>query len=99
MEPWHSKCFDAIKSLQFGTQKDKQTGLTVPSTDILAMVSPEKESVSLGKGLKARGNVEEWLGKVEEAMRTSLKKCMKIAVQDYFNKTRPEWTIAGKRNI
>ena len=95
VQPHLAKCFDAIKSLQFGTQKDKQTGEMVPSTDILAMVSPEKESVSLGKGLKARGNVEEWLGKVEEAMCVSLKKCMKVAVQDFLTKTRPEWTIAG----
>ena len=95
VQPHLSKCFDAIKSLEFGTQKDKQTGLTVPSNDILAMVSPEKESVSLGKGLKARGNVEEWLGKVEEAMNVSLKKLTKIAVQDYLTKTRPDWTVAG----
>ena len=60
-------------ALEFGKQRDKQTGLMVPSNDILAMISPEKESVNLGKGLKARGNVEEWLGKVEEAMNISLK--------------------------
>jgi dynein heavy chain len=41
--------------------------------------------------LKARGNVEEWLGKVEESMFTSLKKCMRNALQDYHVYEREEW--------
>ena len=45
------------------------------------MISPEQEKVSLGKGLKARGNVEDWLGKVEDAMFSNLRKITKQAIQ------------------
>ncbi|CAB4045916.1 Dynein heavy chain 6, axonemal, partial [Paramuricea clavata] len=55
------------------------------------MVSPEKEKVPLGKGLKARGNVEEWLGKVEESMVATLRKLTKHAIGDYEEKIREEW--------
>jgi dynein heavy chain len=51
VQPHLRKCFDCIQALTFG-----ENG----SIDILAMVSPEGESVSLGKNLKARGAVEEW---------------------------------------
>ena len=51
--------------------------------------------VSLGKGLKARGNVEEWLGKVEEAMFTSLRRLCKAAIADYLGKQRTVWVVAG----
>ena len=47
MQPHLQKCFDAIKKLQFGrTEEGKVT------TDILAMISPEGENVTLGKGIK-----------------------------------------------
>jgi dynein heavy chain len=41
--------------------------------------------------LRARGNVEEWLGKVEEAMFVNLKKCMKSSLNDFENSVREEW--------
>lgn len=81
--------------MEFGKTTDKTTGETTYTNDILSMVSPEKEVVSLGKGLKARGNVEDWLGKVEEAMVSNLRKLTKIAVGDYLQKSRPDWTVAG----
>lgn len=52
------------------------------TTDIMAMISPEGERVALGKGLKARGNVEDWLGRVEEAMFSTLKKLMEQGIKD-----------------
>ncbi|XP_053624487.1 dynein axonemal heavy chain 6 isoform X1 [Plodia interpunctella] len=61
------------------------------TTDIIAMLSPEGERVNLGKGLKARGNVEDWLGKVEEAMFASVKRSMKHALKDYLLRPRVEW--------
>ncbi|XP_028179118.1 dynein heavy chain 6, axonemal [Ostrinia furnacalis] len=61
------------------------------TTDIIAMLSPEGERVNLGKGLKARGNVEDWLGKVEEAMFASVKRSMKHALKDFMARPRVEW--------
>ena len=55
-------------------------------------MSPEGEKVSLGKGLKARGNVEDWLGKVEDAMFSNLRKITKQAIQEYHQKpTKADW--------
>lgn len=51
--------------------------------------------VPLGKGLKARGNVEDWLGKVEESMFTSLRRLSKAAISDYESKKRADWVLAG----
>lgn len=39
--------------------------------------------------------MEEWLGKVEEAMFTSLRRLCKAAIADYQVKPRTEWVIAG----
>lgn len=96
------KCFDAIKELEFAggppppgkelRDINPEETLGTISNDILAMLSPEGERVSLGKGLRARGNVEEWLGKVEEAMFSSLKKAMKQSLSDFeASESREEW--------
>lgn len=78
---------------------DENTGNIVMTTDILAMISPEGERVALTKGLKARGNVEDWLGKVEEAMFLSLKKLMKIAIREYVQKPRETWVTEHANQI
>ena len=49
---------------------------------------------SLHQGLKARGNVEEWLGKVEEGMFGNLRKLTKSAITDYERRPRAEWVVA-----
>ena len=94
VQPHLRKCFDAIAKLEFGIQaKADEDEETQYNNDILAMISPEGEKVSLGKGLKARGNVEDWLGKVEEAMFSNLRKLVKGAITDYENRPRKEWVV------
>uniref|UniRef100_A0A8C0KKM0 Dynein axonemal heavy chain 6 n=1 Tax=Canis lupus dingo TaxID=286419 RepID=A0A8C0KKM0_CANLU len=103
VQPHLRKCFDSISKLEFAVMpptEGKIPGVEgepekVYTNDILAMLSPEGERVSLGKGLKARGNVEEWLGKVEEAMFVSLRRLCKAAIVDYQAKPRTDWVIAG----
>lgn len=62
-----SECVsDGIRSLDFGEDPK--------SIDIFAMVSSEGERILLGKNLKARGNVENWLTAVEQNMVSSLRR-------------------------
>jgi dynein heavy chain len=109
VQPHLRKCFDAISRLEFGIQdkpsaadaqaespelepEEKEPEIQY-TNEILAMVSPEGESVELSKGLKARGNVEDWLGKVEESMFNSLRKLVKGAIADYERKEREQWVL------
>eukprot|EP00049_Salpingoeca_infusionum_P016632 m.342064 g.342064 ORF g.342064 m.342064 type:complete len:4133 (+) comp16119_c0_seq2:317-12715(+) len=84
VQPHMRKCFDAIQRLEFGPE-----GKT--ANDIHAMIAPEGERVALGKGLKARGNVEVWLCAVEDAMVKALHNATKVAIADYDKRDRPEW--------
>ena len=83
VQPHLIKCFDNIKKLDFGDSPG--------SIDIFAMYSGEGEKVGLGKNLKARGNVETWLGSVEEHMFSSLRALTKLAVQEYEEQERIPW--------
>ena len=50
VQPHLRKCFDAISKLEFGVQPPTSPDEEVQYTnDILAMISPENETVSLGK--------------------------------------------------
>jgi dynein heavy chain len=82
VQPHMSKCFDGIKSLDFGEDPK--------SVDIFAMFSAEGERVPLGKNLKARGNVEQWLTAVEAAMVASLKKQGKESYVSYAKERRTD---------
>ncbi|KAK9408021.1 dynein heavy chain 6 axonemal [Crotalus adamanteus] len=95
VQPHLRKCFDSISKLEFAYVAPAEGEEKVLTNDILAMLSPEGERVGLGKGLKARGNVEDWLGKVEEAMFTSLRRLSKAAIADYQTRERTEWVVAG----
>ncbi|KAM3865367.1 dynein axonemal heavy chain 6 [Diretmus argenteus] len=106
VQPHLRKCFDGIARLKFAllpVSSPEGVGAVlaageqeeVYSKEILAMVSPEGEEVRLTKGLKARGNVEDWLGKVEKAMFYSLRRLSKDAIADYQMKSREEWVVAG----
>ncbi|KAM9363597.1 dynein axonemal heavy chain 6 [Symphorus nematophorus] len=106
VQPHLRKCFDAITRLEFALLPEQSSGATgtaldageqetVYSNDILSMVSPEGEKVGLTKGLKAQGNVEDWLCKVEKAMFSSLRRLSQAAIADYQLKSREEWVVAG----
>jgi dynein heavy chain len=84
VQPHLSKCFDAIKSLEFSSNDPK-------NIDIVAMISPEGERVNFLKTIKARGNVESWLGTVEEGMIAVLKRLIKSSIADFEDNKRSEW--------
>eukprot|EP00605_Chrysophyceae_sp_TOSAG23-4_P002255 GSChrysophyteH1.ASY1.ANO1.2499.1 assembled CDS len=83
VQPHLRKCFDNLIKLEFGAEEG--------SVDLHAMFSGEGERVGLGKNLKARGNVEEWLTAVEKRMKESLYQLMKFGLQDYDQRPRDEW--------
>jgi dynein heavy chain len=89
VQPHLSKCFDAIKNLEFGSKDSK-------SIDIVGMNSPEGEKVPFIKTIKARGNVEGWLGNVEEAMVAVLRRLIKVALSDYKEANKNKWV---KENV
>ena len=91
VQPHVRKCFDAIKSLEFGDGGVDEEGEKKYTNDILAMNCPWGEQVQYGKGLKARGNVEVWLGDVEKAMVKALTMGAKASIVDYAAKERTEW--------
>lgn len=91
VQPHVRKCFDAIKSLEFGDGGVDEEGGKKYTNDILAMNCPWGEQVQFGKGLKARGNVEVWLGDVEKAMVKALTNGGKAAIVDYAARERTEW--------
>ena len=85
VQPHLGKCFDAIKSLEFSNEPK--------SIDILAMISPEGERIPFAKPLKARGNVEAWLGQVEENMFATIKRAVKTGLAEYDEGSRAKWLL------
>ncbi|KAI8729214.1 dynein heavy chain 6, axonemal isoform X3, partial [Biomphalaria glabrata] len=69
------------------------------TNDILSMISPEGEKIGLGKGLKARGNVEDWLGKVEEAMFASIRRLCKKSIKDYETMSFLSWIMSNASQV
>eukprot|EP00960_Hanusia_phi_P070417 767305-Hanusia_phi.AAC.13 len=95
VQPHMNKCFDGIKSLDFGGQHNLSPVKQVDesSVDIYGIISPENEYVTMGKNLKARGEVENWLSFVEKRMVESLRQLSKESVTDYTVKERHEWVL------
>lgn len=91
VQPHLRKCFDAVARIEFGTKDGDSKGEKIQTNDILAMISPEGEKILFGKGLKARGSVEDWLSKVEDAMFSAVKRCMKYAHQSFSSMDRIAW--------
>jgi dynein heavy chain len=85
VQPHLSKCFDAIKSLEF-TSDPK-------SIDIIAMASPEGERVQFPKAIKARGNVETWLSQIEESMFNTVRKATKFGLSEFEERSRTRWLL------
>ncbi|CAM9594527.1 unnamed protein product [Heterosigma akashiwo] len=91
VQPHLRKCFDNLVRLRFADEPG--------SIDILAMFSGEGEEVDLGKNLKARGEVEEWLLAVEERMKKRLWELMKEGLKDYDAEPRKDWVVTHKGQI
>jgi len=99
VQPHLRKCFDAISRIEFGMKEGDKKGEKVQTNDILSMISPEGERVTFAKGLKARGSVEDWLSKMEEAMFSAVKRCMKSAYVRYKIMDRVQWIFENPNQV
>ena len=75
VQPHMGKCFDAIKSINFGDKAQRAT--------ILGYNDPKTESVKLSEGVEAEGPVETWLLAFQAGMVRSLYDNMKASVLSY----------------
>jgi len=73
--------FDGCKRLEFG-KGDKQ---------MVGMTSDEGENYDFFNPIKPEGNVEDWMNKVDEEMKSTLQTLCKIAVFNYAKADRIEW--------
>jgi len=98
VQPHMNKCFDAIWRIQFKNDDKEGNPLTPDKedsspTNIISMISPEREIVKFASQVKATGNVEFWLTRVEKEMVNTLRTFMFIAMEDYNKTPREKWVL------
>lgn len=82
VQPHLRKCFENVARLEF--QED---------TLITAMYSGEGEVIPLEEPFYPRGNVEDWLCKVEHQMKLSVRNAISKGLKTYYQKEREEWVL------
>ncbi|KYQ60378.1 Dynein heavy chain 1, axonemal [Trachymyrmex zeteki] len=81
IQPYLKKCFENMKELRFEN----------PDLRITRMYSAEYEEVVLRPTIYPEGNVEDWLGQVEDAMRNTLREIIGEALEIIEMTPRKEW--------
>ena len=82
VQPHLHKCFDNMKRIIFNNEE---------ASEISAMASNEGEEVKFSEIVETKGNVEQWLGRIEIVMKESLLMHMGQSHQGYFKWPRAEW--------
>jgi len=82
VQPHLRKCFENIMSLEFGEDNL-----------ISAMYSAENECIALNKPFIPKGNIEEWLSRVEETMKSSIKEVISNGLNEYPTMPRDQWVL------
>ncbi|XP_026830590.1 dynein heavy chain 12, axonemal-like [Ooceraea biroi] len=80
VQPHLKKCFENIRELRFEVD-----------LRIIGMYSAEYEEVTLRPPICPKGNVEDWLGQVESAMRNTLREFISEALEVVEQTPRKEW--------
>jgi len=104
VQPYMSKCFDAIWRIQFKNDDENGNPLQPekndrPPTNIISMISPEKEIVKFVLLVKATGNVEFWLTRLEEEMVNTLASLMAVAIENYDQIPRVKWVLLHSAQV
>ncbi|XP_072745723.1 dynein axonemal heavy chain 1 [Anoplolepis gracilipes] len=80
VQPHLKKCFENMRELRF--EHD---------LEITRMYSAEYEEVTLRPSIYPEGNVENWLGQVEDAMRNTLRELIGEALETVETTLRKQW--------
>lgn len=70
------KLFDAINRVAFDETDRRLIG------EIISIMDPDDERITLAEGVKAEGNIEEWLCKLEKEMQRSMRGICARGAQD-----------------
>jgi dynein heavy chain len=70
------KLFDAINRVAFDETDRRLIG------EIISIMDPDEERITLLEGVKAEGNIEEWLCKLEKEMQRSMRAICGRGAQD-----------------
>ncbi|KAI8896128.1 dynein heavy chain and region D6 of dynein motor-domain-containing protein [Globomyces pollinis-pini] len=82
VQPHLRKCFENVSSIEFGE-----------NNLITAMFSGEGERIKMSEPFYPKGPVEDWLLKVENGMRQSVRQVIREAILDYPSKERTDWVL------
>lgn len=97
MQPYYEKVFDSISRVVH-SKADK-----LLITEIQSTVGTAKETILLRNGVKANGNIEDWLGELELEMQRSLKRlcetasieCLSQPLRQFVNKSCGQFALLG----
>src|SRR5690606_3387507 len=82
VQPYLNKCFENIEKLKFED-----------NNDMTSMFASGGEEVKFVEPVQPEGSVEIWLKKVEYMMQQSVKKEIRLAIQDYSTENLEEWIL------
>ncbi|XP_043531479.1 dynein axonemal heavy chain 6-like [Chiloscyllium plagiosum] len=86
IRPHLAKCFENIRSLEIVKQA------TRPPT-VVMIKSAENENLPMPRNVRIRGPIEQWLGNVESSMFESVKKHLRMGIQDWKITQFKEWVL------
>jgi dynein heavy chain len=97
MQPYYEKVFDSIDRVVH-SKVDKMQIVTIQSS-----IGNAKEVIELNKPVKTVGNIEDWLGELEDEMQRSLKKlcetaaveCLAQPIRQFVNKSCGQFALLG----
>ncbi|RZF35265.1 hypothetical protein LSTR_LSTR015915 [Laodelphax striatellus] len=96
VQPHLRKCFENIHKLEF-VKLDVVKTKSCPNPvdlEITRMFSAEGESVELIPHMQPEGNVEQWLLRVEEVMRNTIRECLGRALEEIDKTDQSVWVLS-----
>jgi dynein heavy chain len=97
MQPYYEKVFDSIDRVVH-SKTDKMQIITIQSS-----IGNAKEVIELNKVVKTVGNIEDWLGELEDEMQRTLKRlcetaaveCLAQPIRQFVNKSCGQFALLG----